>query len=84
MSETIRRSSSFPLPSWSPLRAPQITCGACDMFSMPPTRQVRASPARIMCAPEMTDWMPEPQRRFTVSAGTSFGTPALSATWRAP
>jgi hypothetical protein len=54
------------------------------MFSMPPTRQVVASPVRIVCAPEMTDWTPEPQRRLTVSAGTSFGTPALSATWRAP
>jgi hypothetical protein len=54
------------------------------MFSMPPTRQVVASPVRMFCAPESTDWMPEPQRRLTVSAGTSLGTPAFNATWRAP
>ena len=32
------------------------------------------------CAAGITDWMPEPQSRFTVSAGTSLGRPALSAT----
>ena len=30
------------------------------------------------------DWMPEPQMRVTVSAGTSMGKPAVSPTWRAP
>ena len=80
----MRRSWSCPWPSLKPRRAPQMTCGACDMFSIPPTRQVVASSVRIACAPEITDWMPEPQRRLTVSAGASFGTPALSATWRAP
>jgi len=33
---------------------------------------------------EMIDWMPEPHSRLTVSAGFSIGTPALSATCRAP
>ncbi len=54
------------------------------MFSIPPTRQSEASPVRIIWAPETIDWIPEPQRRLTVKAGTSLGTPALSATWRAP
>jgi hypothetical protein len=80
----MRRSWSCPCPSLKPRRAPQMTCGACDMFSMPPTRQVLASPARMRWEPEMTDWTPEPQSRLTVSAGTVCGTPALSATWRAP
>ena len=43
-----------------------------------------ASPSWICCAPLNTAWMPEPHSRFTVSAGTSIGTPALSPTWRAP
>ena len=34
--------------------------------------------------PVTTAWRPEPHRRLTVSAGTSCGSPALSATWRAP
>ena len=34
-------------------------------------------------APLTTAWKPEPQSRFTVSPGTSLGTPALSDTWRA-
>ena len=54
------------------------------MFSMPPTRQVVASPSRIKCAPERIAWIPEPHSRFTVRDGTSLGTPDLSATWRAP
>ena len=33
----------------------------------------------MCCAPLTTAWMPEPHSRFTVSAGTSIGTPALSA-----
>ena len=71
-------------PSLRPLRAPRMTNGACDMFSMPPARMRLASPSSICSAALMIDWMPEPQRRFTVSAGTFFGTPALSPTWRAP
>ena len=84
MRATIKRSWSCPWPSLKPRRAPQMTCGDCDMFSMPPTRQVVASPARTAWAPETIDCTPEPQRRLTVRAGSSFGTPALSATWRAP
>ena len=35
-------------------------------------------------APLTTAWKPEPQRRFTVSAGHfAWGTPALRPTWRA-
>ena len=29
------------------------------------------------CEPLTTDWKPEPQRRFTVNAGVSIGTPTL-------
>jgi hypothetical protein len=54
------------------------------MFSIPPARIVVASPSSICSAALTTDWMPEPQRRFTVSAGTCFGMPALRPTWRAP
>jgi len=61
-----------------------MTCGACDIDSIPPTRHDCASPSWIMCAPEMIDWMPLPQSRLTVSAGRSNGTPAFNATWRAP
>ncbi len=56
-----------------------MTCGACDMFSMPPTSAVVASPARISRAPLTIASIPEPQRRFTVSAGRSSGTPAFEA-----
>src|ERR1043165_9418591 len=55
-------------PRRRPLRAPRTTNGACDMFSMPPARMRFASPSSICSAALMIDWMPEPQRRFTVSA----------------
>ncbi len=77
-------SSSWPCPSLKPLRAPRMTCGAWDMFSMPPASTVVASPRRIRCAPCTIDSNPEPQSRLTVSAGTSFGTPAFRPTCRAP
>ena len=35
------------------------------------------------CAPETIAWKPLPQSRFTVSAGTSSGSPAKTATTRA-
>ena len=54
------------------------------MDSMPPASTRAASPASIRCAPEITAWIPEPQSRFTVSAGTESGTPARSPTCRAP
>jgi hypothetical protein len=59
-------------------------CGAWLMLSMPPVSTMPASPSRMCWAPLIAAWMPEPHSRFTVSAGTSIGTPALSATWRAP
>ena len=37
-----------------------------------------------MCAPLTAAWIPEPHSRFTVSAGTSIGTPDFSPTCRAP
>ena len=83
-SATMSESSSLPSPRRSPDRAPRMTCGACVMFSMPPARARRDSPSRMVCAAEITDWMPDPQSRFTVSAGTATGTPALRPTWRAP
>ena len=77
-------SSSAPCPSLMPLRAPRITKGAWLRFSIPPARTKLASPRRIICAPLITDWIPLPQSRFTVSAGIGTGTPTLSATCRAP
>ena len=41
------------------------------MFSIPPHSVVCASPRRIKCAPCAMDSIPEPQRRFTVSAGVA-------------
>ena len=78
------RSSSLPCPRRNPERAPRMMCGHWLMFSMPPASTVSASPSWINCEPVITAWMPEPHRRFTVNAGISIGTPALSPTWRAP
>ena len=80
----MRVSSSLPSPSRNPARAPRITWGAWVMFSMPPASAMRASPRRIIWAADTTDWMPDPQSRLTVRAGTSTGTPAFRPTWRAP
>ena len=61
-----------------------MTCGAWLMLSMPPVNTTFASPRRIICAPLIAAWMPDPHKRLTVNAGTSTGTPALRPTWRAP
>ncbi len=81
---TISESSSLPCPRPKPERAPRITCGACDMFSMPPASARRDSPSLIIWAAVTSDWMPDPHSRLTVSAGVSIGRPALRPTWRAP
>ena len=84
-SATDSESSSFgSWPSLSPVRSPRATCGACDMFSMPPATVTFASPRRRSCAALTIAWMPLPHSRLTVSAGTGTGMPALRATWRAP
>jgi len=54
------------------------------MFSEPTARTALASPRRICSAAVTTAWKPEPQRRLSVSAGVSMGSPALRPTWRAP
>ncbi len=66
------------------MRSPHTEWGAWLMFSEPAASTHLASPMRTCSAAVMTAWKPEPQRRFTVSAGVSIGRPALSATWRAP
>ena len=84
VSAATRLSSSFPWPSRSPARAPRTTKGAWLMDSIPPASTTSASPASIWCAAEITAWIPEPQSRFTVSAGTESGTRARRPTCRAP
>ena len=79
-SATISESSSSPWPRRRPPRAPRMTCGAWLMFSMPPASTQVASPVWSCCAALITLWSPEPHRRLTVSAGTLWGSPALSAT----
>ena len=83
-SATINESSSLPWPNLNPHRAPRMTCGAWLIDSIPPARTTFASPSWINCAAEMIDCMPDPHKRFTVRAGISTGSPALSATCRAP
>src|SRR5438093_4656220 len=53
------------------------------MFSPPPARTNSAWPSWISCAARMIACRPEPQSRFTVRAGASFGTPDLRPTCRA-
>ena len=81
---TMRLSSSAPWPSLKPSRAPRMTWGAWVMFSMPPATVTSASPRSMSWDAEITDWIPEPHRRFTVSAGVSIGSPAFNAECRAP
>ena len=50
-----------------------------SMFSMPPAIAQSMKPSQISCAAVATAWAPEPQTRFTVIAGTSTGTPPLTA-----
>ena len=53
------------------------------MFSMPPATMMSASPARMICAASVTAFSPEPQSMLSVVAGTSTGSPAPIAAWRA-
>ena len=54
------------------------------MDSVPPASTTSASPSWMSIAAWITASNPEPQsRRFTVSAGTSCGSPARRPTWRA-
>src|SRR5688572_5381606 len=66
-----------------PQRAPRIWCGAMLMFSAPPASTKSAWPSRISCAPSRIAWSPEPQRRFTVSAGAFCSSPAFRPMCRA-
>ena len=71
-------------PRAGPVRAEPAAHAADDVRRLahalhPAGEDESASPRRIICAPLMAAWMPEPHRRLTVSAGTSTGTPALSA-----
>lgn len=60
-----------------------ITKGARDMLSTPPAMARSISPARIARAAVPTASMPEPHKRFSVTAGTSTGYPASSSAMRA-
>ena len=53
------------------------------MFSMPPATMISASPARMICDASVTDFRPEPHSMLMVVAGTSTGSPAPIAAWRA-
>ncbi len=53
------------------------------MLSAPPAMTSSASPERIWRAAIATASRPEPQSRFTVTPGTSTGSPASSAAMRA-
>src|SRR5690606_36340869 len=53
------------------------------MLSAPPATAILASPSMISCAAVTMACMPLPQSRLSVSAGTSFGMPAVSAATRA-
>jgi hypothetical protein len=79
-----RESTRFRLTlSGEPQRVLCSVYGALDMLSAPPVSTISDSPIRIDVAPCTRASNPDPHRRFTVSAGRSWGTPALSATWRA-
>jgi len=52
------------------------------MFSMPPATATLILPSAISCAADTIAWAPEPQTRFTVSAGVVTGKPAWTAAWR--
>ncbi len=78
-----RSSSGAGGPSLRPQRAPRTTCGAWLMDSPPPASTTFDSSSRICCAACAMASKPEPHSRFTVSAGTSMGSPALRPTWRA-
>ena len=60
-----------------------ITKGARLMLSTPPATSSPASPARMAWAALPTAFMPDPHRRFSVTPGTSIGSPASSALMRA-
>ena len=53
------------------------------MFSAPPATTTSASPHWIQRAAVLIASRPEPQMRLTVYAGTSTGSPAFTAAWRA-
>ncbi len=70
----------------SPMRAPQRAIGARYgarlMLSAPPPMATSASPSRMVWAALMMACRPEPQRRFTVSAGALIDTPPFTAATR--
>ena len=57
--------------------------GAFDIDSMPPVTITSWSPARIIWSAICTARIEEAQTLLIVSAGTSFGSPAPIAAWRA-
>ena len=59
------------------------TNGARVIDSVPPARQMSASPAAIARAASEIASMPDPQSRFTVAPGISTGSPASSTPIRA-
>ena len=59
------------------------TNGARVIDSVPPARQISASPAAIARAAELIASIPEPHSRLTVAPGTWTGRPASSTPIRA-
>src|SRR5580704_13873450 len=59
------------------------TNGALVIDSVPPARQMSASPAAMARPAPAIASMPDPQRRFTVAPGISTGSPASSTPIRA-
>ena len=84
VSPTNKESSSAPPPSFKPVRTPRITNGACVIFSIPPASTIVASPSSNRCSACVIASIPEPQRRFTVTAGVSIFSPAFNPTCLAP
>ena len=61
----------------------RIANGARVMLSTPPATTTSASPVHTRLTASVTASSPEPQSRFTVTAGTSYGSPASSPAMRA-
>ncbi len=70
-------------PIFAPQRASGSQYGPRLIDSAPPASATRASPVWICCVAETIACTPVPQRRLTVKAGVSVGTPAFTPTTRA-
>jgi hypothetical protein len=76
-------STSAGLPRGKPRSGFSITNGARDIDSTPPARTRSASPSRTWRTACTIASRPEAQSRFTVTPGTSTGSPAIRVAMRA-